>query len=239
MQGPGAILFDAGGTLIRLKESVGITYVRHALGFGLSVPFSFDLCKKVDNSFHRIFSKYQPLCFPLTDSFLLVEMEKEWWLRIVTETFQGIAEIRDFGGFFDSIYEFFSGSDSWVLENGSLEVLEKLQQWSIPVVVVSNFDSRLPALLEILGVSHLLSGIVFSSGVGMAKPDPRIFRLALQKISIRPNNCWHVGDSIKDDYEGAIKAGIKPLLYDFSDKYSSSRCRRIKNLSEILTCIKK
>ena len=99
MQGPGAILFDAAGTLIRLKESVGITYVRHALEFGLSVPFSFDLCKKVDNSFHRIFSKYQPLCFPLTDSFLLVEMEKEWWLRIVTETFQGIAEIRDFGGF--------------------------------------------------------------------------------------------------------------------------------------------
>ncbi len=214
---------------------MGTTYVHHALGFGLGRPFSLELCRRVDRSFALAFSRHQPLWFPETDTLQMEAQEREWWLRVVTETFQGIAEIRDFAGFFDSLYNFYSGSEAWALEPGSSEVLGQLQSWSVPAAVVSNFDSRLPALLETLGIAHLLSEIVFSSGAGCAKPDPDIFKLALARLSIRPEDCWHVGDSPHDDCEGATRAGIKPLLYDPSGRHGAPVYRKISRLEEVLT----
>ena len=232
---PAAVLFDAAGTLIRLREPVGTTYVRHALGFGLSLGFSTELCERVDRSFGSAFSRHQPLWVPATSTPRMKELERKWWLQIVTETFQGIAEIRDFVGFFDSLYNLYSGAGAWALEPGSSEVLEQLQRRSVRAAVVSNFDSRLPVVLETLGIAQLISEIVFSSGTGAAKPDSEIFNLALQRLSVGPADCWHVGDSPRDDYEGATKAGIEPLLYDPSGQHGDSEWRTISHLEEILT----
>ena len=105
------------------------------------------------------------------------------------------------------------------------------------VVVVSNFDSRLPGLLEALGVSHLLSEVIISSRAGYAKPDPEIFRLAVDKLSLQPRECCHVGDDPEDDGQGAIGAGIRPVLYDPAGRHSSARIDRIEHLSEVVTLL--
>ncbi len=151
------------------------------------------------------------------------------------ETFQGVAEISDFGGFFDSIYNLYSTSQAWALEPGSGEVLEELKRRSIRVAVVSNFDSRLPGLFELLGIAHLLSEVVFSSSAGFAKPDPEIFHLALDRLSLRPGDCWHVGDDPEDDWQGAMRAGIRPVLYDPTGRYRHSGTDRIEHLGEVVT----
>ncbi len=232
---PEAVFFDAAGTLIRLKEPVGTTYTGHALGFGLQEPYSGELCERIDRSFRRVFSRHGPLVFQEPDGRRIGQLERDWWRRVVKETFQGIAKITDFGGFFDSIYNLYSTSEAWALEPGCMEVLEELQGRSVQVAVVSNFDSRLPALLETLGISHLLCEIVVSSRAGLAKPDPRIFRLALDRLVVSPGNCCHVGDDPEDDWQGAIQAGIKPLLYDSAGKHKGSRMDRIEWLHQVVT----
>ena len=232
---PGAVFFDAAGTLIRLKEPVGTTYVRHARVFGLQEPFSRELCQRIDRSFRAAFSRYEPLVLHEPDRLQIGQLERGWWRRVVRETFQGVAEISDFGGFFDSIYHLYSTSEVWALEPGCSELLEKLQRRSVGVAVVSNFDSRLPGLLEVLGIAHLLSEVVFSSGTGFAKPDPEIFHVALDRFSLKPGDCCHVGDDPEDDCQGAIQAGIRPILYDPAGRHRHSRTYRIEHLGEVVT----
>ncbi len=232
---PEAVFFDAAGTLIRLKETVGTTYAGHARRFGLQQPFSRELCERIDRSFRQVFSRHEPLVFPERDGAQISKLERDWWRRVVRETFQGIAEIADSGGFFDSIYNLYSTSEAWALEPGCLEVLEELHGRAVQVAVVSNFDSRLQPLLETLGISHLLSEIVVSSRAGFAKPDPRIFRLALDRLVVSPGNCCHVGDNPEDDWQGAMQAGIKPLLYDPAGRHEGSRMDRIEYLQQVVT----
>ena len=224
---PKAIFFDAAGTLIRLKEPVGTTYTAHARDFGLQEPFSEELCRRIGDSFGRAFSRYEPLVFQRPDGPHISSLERDWWRLIVKEAFQGIAEIADFRGFFDSIYDLYGTSEAWTLEPGCTEVLEELQTRAVRVAVVSNFDSRLPGLLETLEISHLLGEIVVSSRAGCAKPDPEIFHLALARLGVSAGNCSHVGDDPEDDWQGATRAGIKALLYDPAGRHEGSRMDRI------------
>jgi putative hydrolase of the HAD superfamily len=79
-------------------------------------------------------------------------------------------------------------------------------------VAVSNWDVSLPGALAEAGLADLLDGIVSSAAVGAAKPDPRPFERALALAGARSNEAVHVGDSEREDAEGARAAGIRPLL---------------------------
>lgn len=53
--------------------------------------------------------------------------------------------------------------------------------------------------------------MVLSRDIGIRKPDPRIFRYALERIGVQPGNALHVGDSMKHDVVGARRAGMKTV----------------------------
>ncbi len=62
--------------------------------------------------------------------------------------------------------------------------------------------------LRILGIGEKFDTVVISGEVGIAKPDPSIFGLALQKLGVEPESAWHVGDSLGTDVAGALGAGL-------------------------------
>jgi putative hydrolase of the HAD superfamily len=80
------------------------------------------------------------------------------------------------------------------------------------LVIVSNWDCSLPEWLGSLGLLALVDGVVTSADVGAAKPDPRIFRRALELAGARPENAVHVGDSVAGDVEGARAVGVRAVL---------------------------
>jgi putative hydrolase of the HAD superfamily len=80
------------------------------------------------------------------------------------------------------------------------------------LVIVSNWDCSLPEWLGPLGLLALVDGVVTSADVGAAKPDPRIFRRALELAGMRPENAVHVGDSVAGDVVGARALGIRAVL---------------------------
>jgi putative hydrolase of the HAD superfamily len=86
----------------------------------------------------------------------------------------------------------------------------QLRRWhgqGLKLAVVSNFDSRLPGLLEQLGLSPWLHAVVVSSSAGAAKPDPAPFHIALEQLQLEASQVWHVGDS-PEDLAGAAAAGL-------------------------------
>jgi putative hydrolase of the HAD superfamily len=90
---------------------------------------------------------------------------------------------------------------------GALETLASLRARGIDLAVVSNWDVGLAEHLERLGAARLFSTIVTSAEAGAAKPDPAIFRVALDRLGVDPARAVHIGDE-PEDAEGAAAAGL-------------------------------
>src|SRR5262245_2342714 len=92
--------------------------------------------------------------------------------------------------------------------------LSGLRDRGLTLVAVSNWDCSLPRVLERCDLDGLLDGTVTSAGAGSRKPDPAIFRTALELVGCEPSEVVHVGDTAEEDVLGARAAGIRPLLID-------------------------
>jgi putative hydrolase of the HAD superfamily len=90
--------------------------------------------------------------------------------------------------------------------------LRELRATGVRLVIASNWDCSLPDWLAPLGLLELVDGVVTSADLGAAKPDPAVFRRALELAGADPGEAVHVGDSLENDVEGARAAGVRPLL---------------------------
>ena len=80
------------------------------------------------------------------------------------------------------------------------------------LVVVSNWDVSLNDVLDRLGLSQMLDGVVTSAEFGVRKPAPEIFDHALALAGVAAHDAIHIGDSLAEDVAGARAAGIEAVL---------------------------
>jgi putative hydrolase of the HAD superfamily len=90
--------------------------------------------------------------------------------------------------------------------------LEHLRQAGLALVVVSNWDATLDAVLDRVGILAAVDAVVSSAVAGAAKPDPLPLRLGLELAGVAAAGAIHVGDGPDEDVAGAIAAGIRPVL---------------------------
>ena len=90
--------------------------------------------------------------------------------------------------------------------------LAELRRRGLRLVVASNWDCSLPEWLEDAGLLELVDGVVSSAEAGASKPDPAVFARALELAGAAPEEALHVGDSVRNDFEGARAAGLNALL---------------------------
>ena len=75
--------------------------------------------------------------------------------------------------------------------------------------VISNFDGRLHGILDDLGIMSCFDLVVSSSDVGVWKPSPEIFEVALRRAECNARHALHVGDEPAADWHGAGRAGMQ------------------------------
>ena len=90
--------------------------------------------------------------------------------------------------------------------------LERLRAGGARLAVVSNWDVSLHDVLERTGLRGLVDAVVISSELGVAKPDPAIFRAALDRLGASAADAMHVGDSVEADVAGARAAGLEAVF---------------------------
>lgn len=90
--------------------------------------------------------------------------------------------------------------------------LERLRAEGCRLVVVSNWDCSLPDVLAGAGLADHVDGVITSAQVGAAKPSPAIFARALAVAGAQAAAAMHVGDSLREDVEGARASGIAAVL---------------------------
>ena len=103
----------------------------------------------------------------------------------------------------------------------SIDGFRALHRAGVPMAIVSNADGTVDRVLAEAGVCQVGAGpgtpvvaIVDSGGVGIAKPDPRIFEPALRALGTDPARTVHVGDSVHYDVRGAQAAGMGAVHFD-------------------------
>jgi len=112
-----------------------------------------------------------------------------------------------------------------VVPEGTAAGLAALRARGLTVACISNSDGTVAALLEQIGLAPRLDFVVDSGLVGVEKPDPEIFRLALGQAGVAPAEAMHVGDLFGVDVVGARGAGIEPVLLDPLGRYGGRGCR--------------
>ena len=228
------VFLDAGGTLIRLRRSVGQSYGEQAARFGLGSGRDPETWRKLESSFVAALRATEPLAFPGQDPDAIADLEKQWWKDVVRHTFSSLGPFPRFEECFESLYRFFSTVDAWRLEAGCQEMLIRLRNKGVRIGLLSNFDSRIESLLQQLGVRPFFCHLIISSRVGAAKPNPAIFEHALQKTGFEAAQALHVGDSLEEDFRGAREAGMKALLYDPRKRFTEGLDgRRIDRLTQL------
>jgi putative hydrolase of the HAD superfamily len=123
---------------------------------------------------------------------------------------------------------------------GAVDGLRALAATGVHLGVVSNADGLMAQRLrdlEILQVGPGLGvevGCVIDSGdVGVMKPDPRIFDLALTALSVDASDAWYVGDMPAFDVVGARRAGLRPFLMDPLRLHAEADYERVDALTEL------
>jgi putative hydrolase of the HAD superfamily len=93
------------------------------------------------------------------------------------------------------------------------DALGRLRSAGLRLGVVSNSDGRVEAALAAAGLSHYFEVVVDSTLAGVEKPDPAIFRAALDALAVPPAQTVYVGDLYEVDILGARAVGMRAVLF--------------------------
>jgi putative hydrolase of the HAD superfamily len=229
------VFFDAADTLFHVHGSVADIYLRHAVQFGF--PQTTESLPAIKQAFTRAFREAPPPIFAATEPAQLKQSERLWWFDIVHNVFYRVGMFERFDDFFDRVFEVFEDAGSWRLFPETASTLTGLKASGVEMGIISNFDSRLFGVMRGLGIADMFDTVTISSLAQAAKPAPKIFRLAVDKHAVDPDEALHVGDSLRDDVEGAVKAGLHAVLLDRQGTSQSSGVQTITSLEELIPLI--
>ena len=99
-----------------------------------------------------------------------------------------------------------------VPQEGTLETLRKLRERGFRLGMISVCSEEVPELWDETPFAGLFDSTVFSCSVGLRKPDPAIYRLALEELGVDPSDALFVGDGANDELAGAERVGLRAVL---------------------------
>lgn len=157
------------------------------------------------------------------------EIEGKWTLgalkgeSVRTEMWR--RTLRACGCFDESMVRFASGvhrdleRETYQLFEDARELAARVRDARIPLVLITNgaADTQREKL-RALGIEEWFDAVVISGEVGIAKPDPAVFSLAVKGLSTDPEDVWHVGDSLTTDVAGAKGAGLTAVWLNRTER---------------------
>jgi putative hydrolase of the HAD superfamily len=214
-----AVLFDAGNTLVfldyvRLAEGVG-----SALGVPLTGEGLFQHVSAATRAMERAAGTDQARAAAYLEALFLlggVPADRMGEVRAC------LARMHQERHLWCSVAE------------GSAQSLARLRDAGLRLGVVSNSDGRVEEALEAAGLREYFDVVIDSARVGVEKPDPRIFRAALESLGVAPDEALYVGDLYEVDVVGARAAGMEAVLLGRTETDVAGECRTSLSLQDLV-----
>lgn len=215
-----AVLFDAGGVLLDLDYA----YLRRLIGVRLPAPAIEDLARLealARDEIHR----------QVAGGGRVSDAWRDYFHVILGRIGVPAAEQA---GIIDSLWEAHQRFGLWTVAiPGSPQVVAELKRRGYRLAVVSNAEGRVEQDLDAAGYAGLFETVVDSHVVGVEKPDPEIFRIALRRLEVAEQHAIYVGDLPAVDLAGARSAGLAPVLLDRYELYADADGPRLRSLEEL------
>ena len=227
------VFFDAGGTLLDPHPSFPELFATtcRASGYDISTGQIADVQERLAPHLTELVLEAD---LPHAPS-LSPAASRTFW-TFTYRRFLGELGISD-EAMTDKLFETFSSFESYRLYDDAKPSLDALEVAGYRLGLISNFDSWLEKMLIEMEVGHIFNPSIISGLVGVEKPDPEIYRIAIARAGVAPDRCVHVGDSPRTDMEPAEEVGITPILIDRAGRYPESRYARIQELTELFPLI--
>lgn len=191
-----AISFDVGGTLIEPWPSVQRIYAQVAAECGCP-GISEDQLKR---QFALAWSARRHFGYSRAE-----------WQELVSHTYAGTRAAERIGILFPTLYQRFESAGCWQIFPEVFPLLTRLRSLGFRLAITSNWDERLRPLLAALKLREFFEVVTVSGEVGVHKPDPRLFQRTCAALDLTPAELLHVGDSVREDLEGARHAGLQSI----------------------------
>jgi putative hydrolase of the HAD superfamily len=218
------VLFDAGDTLLAPAPSFQGRFVAVAAAHGVPLEEA-----AVDAA---VAAAVREAAWPSdwTDP----ATQREFWTGFYRDVLAGLGHTAD-GYLVDALFEAFSDPATYRLFDDVRPALDELDGRGLRLGVVSNFEPWLQDVLALEGIADRFAAVAISGVLGVAKPDPQIFKAALAEAGADPAATVHVGDQPGNDVAAARAVGITPVLIDrFARHRDIAGTHRVEDLAELV-----
>jgi putative hydrolase of the HAD superfamily len=141
------------------------------------------------------------------------------------------------GEVFDALYGRFTSYEAYRLFPDVIPTLTACRAAGLTLGIVSNFEEWLEGMLIEMEVAPFFSFMVISGKEGIEKPDPAIFRLALERSGVTPGEAVFVGDHPQVDIAAASELGMTGVLVDRHGRYPDFPGPRVERLTDLLAIV--
>jgi len=207
---PDVLFLDVGDTLIKAHPSWAGVYRQGLLEAGIAIPEKdlerALLVESQTGGWWNIEDPFEPT-------------EENSWRRILAFDVAVLARAGHSDlpeAAFRRVEDAFARRSAWYVYPDVMPALDALRALDIRLCVISNFVWGAPELIHDLELAAHFEALVISARVGFQKPNPGIFRHALDVMHVEPGMAMHVGDSYAADVVGARRVGINGVLIDRS-----------------------
>ncbi len=225
-QGLRAVLFDAGDTLIHMPRGPEETLQEACRHWGLSISpeQARGACQQSERYYSRYYLGYRGDQGP-------------FWRHFHAEALAYLGLDDPDGSKADYLSHIFGRVGIWVAFPEAEAMCRRLHGMGLRLGVVSNGPSTTHDLLSQNGLLPFLDTVVTSQELGIQKPDPAIFVLALERLGVVAREALFVGDLYDVDILGARAAGVAGVLIDRRGDSGRVDCPVIDSLEGLIPLI--
>lgn len=230
------VVFDAGMTLIQPRPTFSEAFARACTECGHDV--SADAVRAAAHLWREHHDVWLDTGMP--DPFAGDEEAEAAYFRELYRRFLDELGVADEDGVADHVLQRLSDPDSYWAFPEVEEVLDALDGRGVRLGLISNWGTlvSLREILERIGIRDRFAVVVVSGEEGMAKPDPRIFRLALERLGEEPSpHVAYVGDDLIADVAPARALGLTPILVDRGGRFEDHDGPRVTDLRGLLDLV--
>jgi putative hydrolase of the HAD superfamily len=225
-----AVFFDVGETLLAPHPSFNELFSEVMGGLGYEVT-----PEEVEEALATVAPSVSEAIGQTTSTWSTSREEsRRFWRRLYGTMLAHWGIDDSSGAVFDVLYGRFTSYESYRLFPDVIPTLSACRAAGLTLGVVSNFEEWLEGLLIEMEVAPFFAFLVISGKEGVEKPDPAIFRLALERSGVAPEEAVFVGDHPRLDVQAASELGMTGILIDRPGRYHDFEGLRVRALTELL-----
>jgi putative hydrolase of the HAD superfamily len=222
-----AVFFDVGETLVHVDPSFADLFVTVLAGAGHARSV-----EDVREASAHVYARFSEAARDGSMWTTTSERSRAFWASVYERMLDELGIIDD-DGLATTLHREFTRMENYVLFDDVRPTLASLRDAGLLLGIVSNFEAWLE---DWFGVHELVETFpvrVISGIEGIEKPDERIFRIALERASMSPEESAYVGDNPEFDVDPPAALGMFPVLVDRRNRFPDHPGPRVADLREL------